>query len=164
MLELTMDQNIEINEFSEVDRGEVEKCITELQEHERKIDQNKKPGIEIAKEYLDYLIKQCEENSGQIFVAKIESVVVGFSCVWIESENDPTSYARKIGYFSDLYTKPEYRRMGIGSMLIRARKDYVKSKGINLVRVCTLASNPEIQETLKAQGFAPYEITWEAQV
>ncbi len=99
-----MNPNIEIKDFSEVDRGEVEKCIAELQEHERKIDQNKKPGIEIPKEYLDYLIKQCEENS----------------------EDDPTSYARKIGYFSDLYTKPEYRRMGVGTMLIQARKDYVK--------------------------------------
>ena len=159
-----MDYKTVVSDFVDSDRKGVQECIAELQEHERKIDSNKKTGEEVSESYLQYLLKQCEENEGKIFVARINDDIVGFSCVWIENEDDPTSKDRKIGYFSDLYTKPELRRQGVGSGLIQARKDYVKSLGINLVRVSTLANNTEIQETLKSQGFVPYEITWEVKI
>ncbi|MFA6270720.1 MAG: GNAT family N-acetyltransferase [Candidatus Paceibacterota bacterium] len=156
-----MTDNYIINEFISSDRAGVEQCISELQEHERKIDSNKKTGEEVAESYLQYLLGECRENNGRIFVAKMDSEVVGFSCVWVEDEDDPTSKPRKIGYFSDLYVMPQFRRHGIGSGLIHARKDYLKSLGVSLARVCTLANNPEIQEALKSQGFNQYEIIWE---
>lgn len=156
-----MENSFVISEFVDTDKSGVEECIVDLQEHERKIDSNKKPGVEVAAGYLEYLLKQCAEKNGKIFVAKVDSEVVGFSCVWVDDEDDPTSNERKIGYFSDLYTKPEFRRQGVGISLIKTRLDFIKSLGISLVRVCTLADNKEIQETLKSQGFVPYEITWE---
>lgn len=156
-----MDGSFVISEFVDSDKRGVEECIVDLQEHERKIDSNKKPGVQVAGGYLEYLLKQCAEKNGKIFVAKVNYEIVGFSCVWVDDEDDPTSSERKIGYFSDLYTKPEFRRQGVGAGLIQARLDFVKSLGISLVRVCTLAGNTEIQETLKSQGFISYEITWE---
>ncbi len=158
-----MQKDITIRPYeSKNDKDQVLKCIIDLQEHERAVEPSKLPGKDVADDYLAYIVFECKEKNGEIFVADNAGEILGFSCVWIDEDDDPTVSKESLAYLSDLYVKPEFRRQGIATKLMQARKQYALDRGIRKIRVCTLAKNIGIQETLKSQGFTPHEITWEA--
>ena len=119
---------VKIRPYEAKDKKYVIECIVGLQEHERAIDPTKLVGKEMAPGYLDYIISECKKNNGKIFVAEVKDKIVGFSCVWIEEDGGITVVKEKIAYFSDLYVKPEFRRKGIATLLIQARKQHALIK------------------------------------
>lgn len=62
------------------DRAALESCFSELQEFERGIDPYRVPSADIVGRYVDFFLQQCQDKSGQIYLAEHDGRVVGFTC------------------------------------------------------------------------------------
>ena len=71
------------------DRVALGRCFIELQEHERDLDPDLRPGDEIADSYLAHLFSECAETGGRIFVAACAGEVVGYVAVMVRMLPDP---------------------------------------------------------------------------
>ena len=57
-----------------------------LQNYERELNCDRAPGIEVAADHFDYVLKECRDSDGEIYVSTEDSVVIGFVSVYIEHE------------------------------------------------------------------------------
>jgi GNAT superfamily N-acetyltransferase len=94
-----------------------------LQEFERLIDANLRPGDLMADEYCTKLQERCREASGQILVAEYDNDVVGFVAVLArepstELDDPPGTYA----LVTDLVVLATHRGKGIGRRLLDRAK------------------------------------------
>src|SRR3990167_11119176 len=99
--------NTIIREYREKDKAELLECIAELQDFEREITARKKPGEEVAEEYLELILSYHNERSGNLFISEFDGKVVGFASVWINEDSELTEYSEKYVYFSDLFVKED---------------------------------------------------------
>jgi ribosomal-protein-alanine N-acetyltransferase len=61
------------------------------------------------------------------------------------------------GYISVVAVRPEYRRRGIASALVRAAADYLASLGLRLLRIDAYADAPAAVATYRSLGFEVYQ-------
>ncbi len=95
------------------------------------------------------------------FVAEHEGRVVAWS--WIgRRENFIT---RKL--YADLrsvYVVPDYRRRGVGSLMLRFAIDHCRNNDCLLMVGRTAASNAAMQKALERAGFAPRHVVFECRI
>jgi ribosomal protein S18 acetylase RimI-like enzyme len=148
-----------VREYTPTDRVGVLDALIELQDYERTLEDNRLPGTTIAEKHLEYMLRQCADKNGKIFVASISGRVVGLVCGWAEEEFGE-HYARpsKAGYISDLVVREGYRRGGIGRALLKVVEDFLCAQGVTLVHLCVLSRNVTAQSFYIAVGYREYEV------
>ena len=77
----------------------------------------------IVEQQLKQLISS---DSAAVFAARVENKLVGYAIVVVEGD---------VADFWDLVVKKEYRKMGIGTRLIKAVEEYAKRKGCVAVKL-----------------------------
>lgn len=148
-----------IRAYQPADQGQVERCIIELQDFERALEDDRVEGASIARRYLLELLDTCQKQSGQLFVAEIDGQIAGFVCVWLERE--PESYLTSLApyaYISDLVVLPAYRRQGLGSALLAQAEAFAAQQGVRVLRINVLAKNEGAKAVYHQAGFRGYEI------
>jgi len=152
-------QGSTIREYRASDRAALESCFWELQEFERGIDPHRVPSEEIVGRYVDSLLQQCQDKSGQLYVAEHGGLVVGFTCVWLAPTlSGMISRIQPVAYISDLLVSSFYRGRGLGKALIRQAEVYAASLGATHIAVHVLAGNRDAWEVYRRAGFADYEV------
>src|ERR1700694_3061425 len=125
-----------IREFQPDDRRQVEECIAELQDFSKRLYSKMAQGQTVAAKYLEHLLARCGEWNGEIFVAEIDSRVVGMACVYAKIKSkEPDEEEYEYAYISDLVVLPDYRGTGIGRVLLRRAEDYAKHREATLLRI-----------------------------
>ena len=149
--------NFIIREYSEGDAPGVRRCIVELQDFERRIDERLRPGESIADAYLRYMLDRCRDLAGTILVAEIDGTVAGFvrilAHVPYEGLDEPVGDHALV---ADLAVLEPYRRRGLGAALLEAAEEYARSRGASELRVGVLSANRGAAELYRSMGFAPY--------
>lgn len=148
-----------IRPYQLADQEQVERCIIELQDFERALEDDRVEGASVARRYLLELLDTCQKQSGQLFVAEREGQIAGFVCVWLERE--PESYLTSLAnyaYISDLVVLPAYRRQGLGSALLAQAEAFAKEQGAPALRINVLARNEGAWALYGEAGFRDYEI------
>lgn len=132
-------------------------CIVALQEFERRIDPRLRPGETMAAAYWELILERCRKAHGRVLVADLDGVVAGFAVVltrvpFTELDDPEGEYA----LVSDLVVLPEYRRRGIGSLLLERAGTVARDAGATCLRIGVLAANRSARDLYAAAGFEPY--------
>jgi ribosomal protein S18 acetylase RimI-like enzyme len=108
------------------------------------------PGVE--KGYGSYLGSQLEKPSVVILVAERDGKVIGYSYSGVEG-TDYMALRGPAGAMYDIVVDPDYRRQGVGRMLVDATLDELKSKGMPRVVLSTAEKNTAAQSLFDRAGF-----------
>lgn len=114
-------------------------------------DKNKDGGAQATAFLTGEELKE-KVGDGKCFVALMDGKMVGTGSVSIRERN--YWYSRgKIAYYCFGAILPDYQGLGIYSKLDKARDEYVKKLGLNLIYTHTSSSNKKMQEIKKKQGY-----------
>ncbi|MGQ9779648.1 MAG: GNAT family N-acetyltransferase [Bacillota bacterium] len=110
-------------------------------------------GGELA--WKKYVAVSLAKGDGALFAARVEREAVGFIYGQIQSL-PPVFVPGQLGYISDLYVKPPYRRHGLGRLLYLALGDWFRKKGVTALDIHVYLANPEATAFWHKMGFFPY--------
>jgi len=107
-----------------------------------------------AEEKGDYPQSVIEGTTGDIFVSEINNEVIGF----IHLEEDKTDpfpcvVQHKFTRIIDLYIKPEYRKNGIGKLLIEKAKEWSINRKHDYLELMVLENNEIGKNFYKKESF-----------
>ena len=151
-----------IREYKDEDRTSVLKCIVELQEFEKAFEPDRIEGAKMAEGYLQYLVQECGQNRGHIFVAEVNGLITGFIAAWPETDTVAKTALlthHTYIYISDLVVLPSYRKQGIGAALIKQVEKFAMESGVKLLRVNVLTQNSFAADFYRRMGYRDYEIS-----
>ena len=144
------------------DLAAVRTCLIELQEYERALDPRVPPGAAIADGYLDGLFRRCVSQEGQIFVAEVESGVVGFVSVLTDCRSDaPDDDSTPFAYVDDLVVLPAHRGRGYGRALLSRAEACAAARGRSTLRLRVKGDNRAARGLYARAGYLEYEVELE---
>jgi ribosomal protein S18 acetylase RimI-like enzyme len=138
-------------------------AIIDEQEYERKLHDTRRPGAEIAAAYLAYVREKAVRNHGAVLVAELDGAFAGYATCWIEHEYNvaETNDSNHYGYVADTYVIPRLRGRGIVGVFLDAAESHLRSTGVKLIRIRTLAGNASALRAYQKHGFEAYELVME---
>ena len=145
------------------DRAALMAMIAAFQDFEVTLHPNRRPGAEIAADYLAIIEREVAAKQGAIFVAEHAGAAVGFVCCWADHDDDELIHAetRAHGYIADVFVADEHRGQGVGGALIAAAEAYLAGLGFARIRLISLAANADAHAVYEHLGYRAYEITYE---
>lgn len=152
---------IHVEPYLDEDKASIIEAIIDLQEFERSLADTRRPGSEIAEPYFEQIRHEVAEKSGAWYVAKVDGVFAGHISCWVEHDDQvaETVASNIYGYISDAYVRPEFRGMGVFPALNAKVEEFFRGqKGIELVRLNTLALNARAIRAYEKAGYAPEEV------
>jgi ribosomal protein S18 acetylase RimI-like enzyme len=151
-----------IREYREEDREQIEDLIAILQDFEAKFVSGLKPGKEMASRYLtEAILKDCEMKEGKIYVAIQDEIIVGFIWCWVQDELRDLTYLKpvyKYLWIGDFVVLDEYRSKGYGKSLMEKAEEYGREKQVDGVKLTTNPKNELAREIYKKLDFEEEEI------
>ncbi len=152
-----------IRRATAADRAALIAMMTAFQDFETTLHANRRPGAEIAADYLAILEREVAAKRGAILVAERAGAAVGFVCCWADHDDDELIHAetRPHGYIADVFVTAAERGRGVGGALIAAAEAYLAGLGFARVQLITLAANTVACAVYEHLGYRAYEITYE---
>lgn len=113
----------------------------------------------------DFFEKIFNRENEDILVAEIESKVVGFSHVMILKQKDVACLKpQTLVYIQDLDVMTEMRSQGIGTLLMKASKEYGIAHGAEFIRTQVFPQNISGMSFYEKNGFCEMMKTIECQI
>ncbi len=152
-----------IRRATAADRAALIAMMTAFQDFETTLHANRRPGAEIAADYLAILEREVAAKRGTILVAEHDAAPIGFVCCWADHDDDELIHAetRPHGYIADVFVTAAERGRGVGGALIAAAEAYLAGLGFARVRLISLAANTVACAVYEHLGYSAYEITYE---
>jgi ribosomal protein S18 acetylase RimI-like enzyme len=151
-------------DFAPGDLAAVTAMMARLQDHERQISADRRPGSEIAAGHLSYLLDECSRKQGRVFVAERGGSVVGFIVVMVEhfDEGDLHLYPmyKSFADITDLYVEENHRGRGIAGALLSAAEEHARAMGIERIKLAALSGNEEARAVYLRRGYREYDVTY----
>ena len=112
------------------------------------------PKVQEERNNLDYFnwimrLANIDHNRECVFVADEGSKVIGF----IHVEIYEILYAPSMANILGIAVSSEYRRQGIGKLLLSKAEEWAKCKGINMMRLNSGAERIEAHEFYRGLGY-----------
>lgn len=105
-----------------------------------------------------------ESGNQDILVADIDGEAVGFvHCMILSQKKVSCLKPQNVVYLQDLCVREDLRSKGIGSVLIKASKDYGKEKGADFIRTQVFPGNVDGMRFYERNGFSEMMKTIECQ-
>ena len=103
--------------------------------------------------------KVVDRKEGQIFLAESGDELVGCIMAFLPKDN-PIYAARPRGRISDIYVKPEYRRKGVASELVKRALAFLEKKGVVAVEVNAPMGTQGLAELWEKSGLKPFAVRY----
>ena len=157
-----MPSPVEIDPFRPSDLPWIVSFVEAIQEHERAGVPELKPGSEIGSAYAERLVRTVAARNGVILVARAGTEQLGFTCAWLEHDDDPLlrEDARSHAYVSDIFVVEAARRQGVAGRLLAAVEAEMRARGCRRIRINAKAGNTAGLRFYEALGYRPYEVTF----
>ena len=107
----------------------------------------KESNLEACKSYIK---ERLSNNEAQIFYIENEKECMGMTQLY--TTFDSLELSKKIILY-DLYVRSEYRRKGVGHLLMNAAKDYAKKNNITSIELSTAITNTTAQSLYESLGY-----------
>jgi len=155
-------------QYSESYRNALNQLMELLQNYEKTLSDDRALGSKVARDFFDYMLKECRDSNGEIYVAIEDSTVLGFVSVYIERENDGDCHLleeyKTYGVIADLAVFEKYRNQGVAAALLEQAEQHCKSRNLNRVKISCLAQNHAAESVYRKFGFSDHEITFEKHI
>ena len=148
-----------IRAYRPEDRPQVERRFAELSDYEHILDKFTVPGDAVAAPHMDWLLAECAQNQGVIFVAEADGVIAGFVSTYVEHDPDITVNLSEYLHIGDLIVAEAYRGQGIGSALLAEAEGYAREIGQKVIKLNVLANNDNELSIYQRFGLQPYLLT-----
>jgi len=101
--------------------------------------------------YPEYIINSEKDD---LIIAEIDGKIAGFTHV-LEDKTEPYDciVQYKFAVCVDLYTFPTYRKMGVGTKLINAIKEWAKKRNLTYIELKVLAENENATRLYRQEDF-----------
>ena len=150
---------VHVRAFRPGDVRQVEVLFSELQSHERSIEENRVDGALICPAYVKHLLEECRTWDGGILVAEDEGRVVGFICVLAGFDSrDMIEADSRYAYVTDLVVNSGMRGRGVGLQLLREAETFSRQRGARVMRLNVVAGNTSARGFYAKAGFRELEI------
>lgn len=156
-----MQTTVRIIPATAADAAAIASFVAAIQEHERTLAPDLKPGAEIAGSYTEWLTRRVAEHDGLILLARAGDAPVGFVAAWVTEDDDMLleDAARSHAYVSDIYVVEAWRGKGVGARLLGAIEAEMRRRGCRRMRITAKAGNRLALRSYEDAGFRPYEVT-----
>jgi ribosomal protein S18 acetylase RimI-like enzyme len=147
---------ISIREYRATDANALRACVIGIQDAERAYQPRLRTGSEIADEYCEYLLENCAEHAGTIFLADAGGEIMGYVAVLVQVsyenlDEPPGEHA----HVADLFVHASFRGRGIGRALLARAEAHARAHGASELTIGVLANNVPARELYLSAGFAP---------
>jgi len=99
---------------------------------------------------IEYIKQRLKNKESTIFFVEEDNVCIGIVQLYVTF--DSLELSKKIILY-DLFVRSEYRKKGIGAMLMDASKDFAKNNGITGIELSTAISNGTAQRLYESLGY-----------
>jgi len=152
-----------IREYQDSDKELLKTTIESLMDYVVSTDPIKRirrmPGYGDVE--LERTLEKIKKNKGKIYFAESDSKVVGYASCFITTQSKDNLLEvipTKLGQLEDLYVEKQYRKKGIGKLLINKVEEYLRKQGCDSIWVEVFASNNKAYEYYKKSEFIDREI------
>jgi ribosomal protein S18 acetylase RimI-like enzyme len=153
-----VEMKVKIREYQESDRTAFVKLMEQLMDYTASIDDLKRIRRmpEFGESYTQRTLQKVAENNGIIYVAELDSELVGVVVGTIpeQSKEDQLEHVpSKFGEVLELVVKAGYRGKGIGTMLMNKLEEYFRENNCNISGVGVLAPNKNAHHLYSKLGY-----------
>ena len=99
---------------------------------------------------IDYIKQRLTNKESTIFFVEENNICIGIVQLYITF--DSLELAKKIILY-DLFVKSEYRKKGVGTMLMDVSKDFAEKNNIGGIELSTAISNGTAQSLYESLGY-----------
>jgi len=146
--------NCTFREYRPDDRQQVELCVVELQNFERRLEPCLTTGEQMAASYLRRLLQKIQDKSGSLTVSLVGDTIAGFVSSWCDGPEDPLeSDFTCCGYIGELVVLPQYRGLGIGKALMERAESFLLAHNPQAIYIEVLSRNSAAVELYRNLGF-----------
>lgn len=145
-----------IREASKDDVDSIAVMVARLKTLNEELDPSFRVKEDLLEAAREYAKSSVDSNNVILLVAEIGSEVVGF--IRVELVNR-VFYEPKIkALITDLYVKPEYRRRGVGKLLVEAATEEARRRGAGLISAVFPEGNVIAKSFYQNLGFKPLQL------
>ncbi len=120
--------------------------------NDRTLRKYMKKAKDFDKASRKWMITNIRSRKSLVLVAESGGKIAGYS-ITLHKKNAPIFRLARLGYISDLYLKPGYRKKGIGSRLEKESIHWLKKNKITYVSITLQANNRMAHKAYKQWGF-----------
>ena len=106
-------------------------------------------GYDCSCEFVSTRISNLDKGREKVFVAEVNGIVAGY----IHAEKYQTLYFEPMINILGLAVSSEFRRRGIGRMLLKCAERWANEVGIHKIRLNSGASRKEAHSFYRAMGY-----------
>lgn len=106
-------------------------------------------GYDCSCEFVSTRISNLDKRREKVFVAEVNEIVAGY----IHAEKYQTLYFEPMINILGLAVSSEFRRRGIGRMLLKRAERWANEVGIHKIRLNSGASRKETHSFYRAMGY-----------
>ncbi len=119
-----------------------------------------RPGRNVGEDYLSDLRRRLTADKGVFLVAEANREIVGVLAGYAHKARDclVASEFDRSAYISDLFVQSEWRRLGIGTALMREFERTMLARGLHWMTVCVKSKNKIARQAYQRYGFEDYEV------
>ena len=99
---------------------------------------------------IEYIKQRLTNKESTIFFVEEDNICIGIVQLYVTF--DSLELSKKIILY-DLFVRSEYRKKGIGAMLMDASKDFAENNGITSIELSTAISNGTAQRLYESLGY-----------
>ncbi len=110
-----------------------------------------------AEVYREFLVDKIKSPDGQVNIAEVDGKPVGYSFIFIK-DNVPVFRLKRLGYFSDMYVRKEYRGKRIASKLKVSAFRWFRKHGIRDISIAVYPANNRAIAIYERWGFQAFHI------
>ena len=107
-------------------------------------------GYDCSGEFVSTRISNLDKGREKVFVAEVNGIVAGY----IHAEKYQTLYFEPMINILGLAVSSEFRRRGIGKMLLKRAERWANEVGIHKIRLNSGASRKEAHSFYRAMGYS----------
>jgi|SaaInlStandDraft_1057018.scaffolds.fasta_scaffold169140_2 ribosomal protein S18 acetylase RimI-like enzyme len=153
-----------VSHFSEAHRKAAIALMALLQDTERAISSDRRHGLSMAPEHINYLLGRVQAQDGAFLTAVKNDDVIGFLVIIISAEDlgdkHLEAHYRRYGEITDLVVDPDHRGQGIAQALLEHAIEHVRDRNLSRIKVTALEGNDAASSLYLSTGFRPAERTF----
>ena len=153
-----MKTNISVRKATSSDLPEIINLWKELMDFHSNLDSFYTRSKDGHVKFLEWIQKELENDSSELLVADSAGEIVGYIKIGV-SDYPPVFELKQYGMIADTAVATEYRRQGIGALLLENAMDWFNERNIHRIELRVANVNPISGQFWQKMGFSPYMTT-----